>query len=273
MDAAGVYVFVQGYWDYELNRRGVLFAPVYFPRAVYRRPGFSYSLSVVVDIGNLQFSLFTSPRYSHYYFGDYYDDAYIGIGIYPWFECERRHTWYDPIYEHSRWHFHNTYPRWDEHERNEYDLRRSNKNLRPPRTYHEMENRLIRLPESKRGNIRMAQPLDAYVANRRSPLRFENIKSDDRERLSKQSTDVYSFRQERSRWESPRPGQKTVQPSIERKLRMTKPEQVKIPSSPVTGKRDILNFFKKSPPSRPAYERTNQMRDNRGTKGDRDKNN
>ena len=33
------YVFVAGHWDYSLERRGVLFAPVYFPRSVYARCG------------------------------------------------------------------------------------------------------------------------------------------------------------------------------------------------------------------------------------------
>ena len=56
------YVFVGGYWDYALDHRGVLFAPVYFPRSVYLRPGYAYTLSVVVDTGPLQFSLFTCPR-------------------------------------------------------------------------------------------------------------------------------------------------------------------------------------------------------------------
>ena len=44
-----------GYWDYALDRRGVLFAPVYFPRHIYERPMFSYTLSIAVDIDNLEF--------------------------------------------------------------------------------------------------------------------------------------------------------------------------------------------------------------------------
>jgi len=39
------YVFVDGYWDYAIGRRGVLFAPVYFNADVYGRRGFSYSPS------------------------------------------------------------------------------------------------------------------------------------------------------------------------------------------------------------------------------------
>jgi hypothetical protein len=37
------YVFVDGYYDYSVARRGVLSAPVYFDSASYAQPGFSYS--------------------------------------------------------------------------------------------------------------------------------------------------------------------------------------------------------------------------------------
>ena len=43
------YVFVDGYWDYSVANRGVLFAPVYFDGGVYAQPGFSYSPSVVIN--------------------------------------------------------------------------------------------------------------------------------------------------------------------------------------------------------------------------------
>ena len=45
------YVFVDGYWDYSIGRRGVLFAPVYFPGGMYAQPGFSYSPAMVIDLG------------------------------------------------------------------------------------------------------------------------------------------------------------------------------------------------------------------------------
>ena len=142
------YVFSPGHWDYSLERRGVLFAPVYFPRSVYIRRGFSYSPSIVINIGILRLNLFTCPRYSHYYFGDYYDDVYLRVGIFPRFESERSRIWYDPIYVYDRWHNRRTEPRWEEHERHEYDIRRADRNLRPPRTYREMEKRQALIPIS-----------------------------------------------------------------------------------------------------------------------------
>jgi hypothetical protein len=35
----GGYVYVDGYWDYPMARRGVLFAPVYYPERSYARQG------------------------------------------------------------------------------------------------------------------------------------------------------------------------------------------------------------------------------------------
>ena len=270
------HIFVAGHWDYSLGRRGVLFAPVYFPRHVYERPGFSYSLSIVVDIGNLQLGLFTCPRYNHYYFGDYYDDVYIGIGIFPRFECERRHTWYDPIYEHDRWSHRRTEPRWEEHERHEYDLRRADRDLRPPRTYREMETRQSKMPEQKRRDIQIAEPLSRVVADKRTPLKFEQNKTDAREKLSRQSADVHKFSEERGRWESnSNRGQKTedrgqrtegggqtIRPQNE-------PDRVKIPSSPTTEKRGVLSVFRKGPPSRPADEQKTEVKDTHGDKDTR----
>ena len=104
------YVFVSGYWDFPLANRGVLYAPMYFPRHFMRPYGYRPSLSVVVNIGHLEFSLFSAPRYRHYYFGDYYGSFYAAIGIYPWFAFEKHRTWYDPIYEYNRCRYRRAFP-------------------------------------------------------------------------------------------------------------------------------------------------------------------
>ncbi|WP_319408370.1 hypothetical protein [uncultured Desulfosarcina sp.] len=195
------YVFANGHWDYSLGRRGVLFAPIYFPRPLYARPGFSYALSIAVDIGNLQFGLFTRPQYSHYYFGDYYDSAYIGIGIFPRFEVERRRTWYDPIYVHDRWRHRKDEPQWAKHERQEYDRRRADKMLRPPKTYREMERRVSKMPETRRKNFEIAAPMTRIVRKKKT-FTFKQNQPEARQQISRHSNDVHQFVKERSRWES-----------------------------------------------------------------------
>src|ERR1044071_8395008 len=149
------YVFAEGHWDYPLEDRGVLFAPVYIQRATFGRRGYTYSPSIVIDIDVLSVSLFVSPRYSHYYFGDYYDDTCIQAGIYPWFDHTHNTRFYDPIYEHDRARFRRIEPRWEEDQRHDYDARRADKDLRPPRTYREMETRVAKAPEAQRKNMQV----------------------------------------------------------------------------------------------------------------------
>jgi hypothetical protein len=332
------YVFAGGHWDYALDRRGVLFAPVYLPRHVRERPHFSYSLSIVIDMGMLRVSLFTCPRYSHYYFGDYYDDAYLRVGIYPRFESERRHTWYDPLYEHDRWRNRKADPHWEENERHQYDLRRADKDLRPPRTYHEMQVREAKLPEPQRRSFEMARPMSEAVTRKGTPMKFEPVSSSERRKISRQATDVDKFRDQRNRWESPAASRKTVAPlpeskgtpapspqrkgpasaSGERKgpatgpttptpaerkdsatrptastpterkdsaaapterpsrsvsprdVKVTKPETVKIPKSPIVGKAATENKREVAPPSKPTEERQN-TRDTKGKDAEKKK--
>src|SRR5262249_51241877 len=69
-------VFVSGYWDYPLEARGLLFAPVCFTRPLWQTPGWCYRPSYAVGCGPLLSALFVRPHWGHYYFGDYYGDAY-----------------------------------------------------------------------------------------------------------------------------------------------------------------------------------------------------
>jgi len=230
------YVFSPGHWDYSLERRGVLFAPVYFPRSVYVRAGFFFSPSIVIDIGILRLNLFTCPRYSHYYFGDYYDDVYLRIGIFPRFESERSHIWYDPIYVYDRWHNRRTEPRWEEHERHEYDIRRADRNLRPPRTYREMQTRQASMPEPQRGSIRMARPMTEVVASK-TTMKFEHIDTKKQKKITAQATEVSRFRDQRNRLESPAISPKATQPITERKGTVTSPAENKQPLQPVKEQR------------------------------------
>ncbi|MEN6427823.1 MAG: YXWGXW repeat-containing protein [Phycisphaerales bacterium] len=209
------YVFVPGYWDYVLTTRGVLYAPVYFPRRFHRPVGYRYSLGVVVNIGNLEFGLFSSPRYRHYYFGDYYSDFYVGLGIYPWFECETRHSWYDPIYEHDRYYHRRTMPQWDRDIRHEYDLRRADPGLRPPRTYRELESRPGPISPGQRNGMRMVEPIRTYAQRETAPFKFSQMSDKERQRIVSHTNEVNDFRQERRQRESRPSAPSGVQPPRE----------------------------------------------------------
>ncbi|MCE9589511.1 MAG: hypothetical protein K8S99_03190 [Planctomycetes bacterium] len=205
------YVFLRGHWDYPLERRGVLFAPVYVPPRVHVRAGFVFSPNIVLSLDTLTVSLFAYPRYSHYYFGDYYDDVYVSVGIYPWFDCHRVRTWYDPCFEYRRWHGHKTEKHWVEHERHEYDRRRADKNLRPPRTYREMEARVAKAPPGERRSMEVARPFNKVVAEKNAPTKFQPVSNEARQRIARQSADQNNFRDARTRWENSRSAPATAQ--------------------------------------------------------------
>ncbi|MDY3556232.1 hypothetical protein R5W24_005395 [Gemmata sp. JC717] len=78
------FVFVDGYWDYTLAQRGVLYAPVTFSRTVLTRRGFVYTPVYVVSEPALVGALFVRRGRTHYYFGDYFEPRYVARGYNPW---------------------------------------------------------------------------------------------------------------------------------------------------------------------------------------------
>ncbi|MEI8243635.1 MAG: hypothetical protein WCI17_10240 [bacterium] len=208
------HVFVEGYWDFPLESRGVLFAPVCFAGRAGGGVAFAFSPSITVNLGAVSASLFACPRYTHYYFGDYYDDAWVSIGIYPWFDCVRIGTWYDPLFVHARWDHGRRDPRWEERERHEYRQRHDDRDRRPPRTYREQEERAARLPEPQRRERQVAQPLRTAITAPATSMKFERVDRDARQKVVKESADAHTFRDARGRWEAatPAPQAPAVQP-------------------------------------------------------------
>ncbi len=97
------YVFVEGYWDFPLRDRGLLFAPVYITHATYSQPGWRFRPMIVVHDQALLSCLFVNHRVGYYSFGDYYDNRYVGRGYVPWtnYRVNRFHP--DPLYTHYRY--------------------------------------------------------------------------------------------------------------------------------------------------------------------------
>ena len=196
-------VFVNGYWDYPLQRRGLLFSPVYFASPVYSMPGYVYSPAIVVDLGLLPVNLFCYPHYGHYYFGDFYDNSYLSLGIYPWFDCHRNRTWWCPLYDHDRWQFGRSEPGWEDHRRQDYDHSRNNKDLRPPRTFQEMQVRVASAPAPQARALQVAQPLNTFVAAPTTHVKFQPIDTGTRHQIAQQSSVAHRPPGEQERTESP----------------------------------------------------------------------
>jgi hypothetical protein len=95
------YVFVNGYWDYPLARRGLLFGCLGF-RPGFQFTGFNYVPSYVVAGRFLPTALFVRPAWGHYYYGDYFGAKYAGLGFQPWINYRVGRYAYDPVYAHYR---------------------------------------------------------------------------------------------------------------------------------------------------------------------------
>ena len=94
-------VFVNGYWDYPLEDRGLLFAPVSFAQPFWSTPGWYYCPRYCVPWDTLLSCFWVRPSWCHYYFGDYYGASYSRLGFQPWFAYGRRS--YDPLFSYYGW--------------------------------------------------------------------------------------------------------------------------------------------------------------------------
>jgi len=194
------YVFVDGFWDHTVQRRGVLFAPVYFDRRVYSRPQYSYSPSIVINLSIFSAHLFVRPRYDHYYFGDYYDRSYINAGYYSSFSYQSSRRGYDPVYSHQRWE-HRDDRDWERRVQNDYQNRRDNERSRPPRTWEAQRQMDGRGADFRQNDAMVATSFDEYRNREDGPRKFENVSKGDREVLARREMDVEKFREQRRQLE------------------------------------------------------------------------
>ena len=226
------YVFSEGYWDYPVARRGVLFAPVYFQQEVYSRPHFAYSPSVVINLAVFSDQLFVRPSYRHYYFGDYYDSRYESSGFFASFSYQSSRYGYDPIYAHRRWE--NRRDRdWDRRDRDAFAYRRATIDARPPRTLlaqRELGTRGIRSGETR---IEAAVSYEQYSKRKESAVRFQKVDNTERQELSQRGRAIQNNRIERQKIETrsvePRKDDRPARSLESTRARLPKPTVVARP--------------------------------------------
>lgn len=215
----GGYLFVEGYWDLPLANRGMLFAPVYFARPVFLRPAFVYTPMITIAAPGLMANLFVQPRYNHYVFGDFYDQRFLSVGIFPWFSIThvsgpRRPFYHDPLFAYYSAINAPGNPGWAAARRADYAFRRDNIASRPPRTYIE-QTRMVQNNITINRNVtvvnpgarpalmtdrELGQPL-ARVAARSTAadgLRMERLGADSRRQLRERSVQLAEFRAQRA---------------------------------------------------------------------------
>lgn len=237
------YVFIDGYWDHDVSRRGVMFAPVRFNHDYYNRPNYTYTPLVVIALNVFANHLFVRPRYGQYYFGDYYSPSYRDNGFQASFSYRYGRYGYDPIYAHDRWRNRDNRG-WEQDRRDDFDYYRSNKNARPARTWVSLQSRPEGKREDRRDNYQFAQALPEYTKIENGK-RFDRVSKEDISVISERNKQLRVITQERSQIEN-RPADKAKEgpdQSIQAK-------REKSTRSPIAGKPIAQLSGDEAPPTR-----------------------
>jgi hypothetical protein len=199
------YYYCNGYWDYPLERRGVLFAPYRFRRGFYGRRGFQFTPRIVVASHLLPLHFWVRPRYRHYYFGDYYGVPFANRGMMPWHRYHRSNRGFDPLFAYyGRSAGLGVYfNRLD----TQFNLFVSNPDRRPMRSFRDMDRFLGNRRNNNdfvfndRNNDRFLGARLQQVVERssssRDGMRFVRLDSDRRERFRESAGQIRNLVSER----------------------------------------------------------------------------
>lgn len=242
-------VYVDGYWDYPVASRGVVFAPVRFHNSYYERPGYYYTPLAAISLSVFSNHLFLRPNYCHYYYGDYYEPRYRDH-YYASFSYGSRYRGYDPIFSHDRWQHRDR--DWTRDRQNYYEYRRDNVDARPPRTWAALNGR--RDGDRQRDDFGVVDRYDRVVSSRSDDgRRFQTVSRDERDRFVSKGKEVRNFgreRQQRESVESRVKGEKSGRTEVSR---------MKVSRSPVVSKRSDRAAQNGGPPAR-LQQRTSDKR-------------
>jgi hypothetical protein len=229
------YVFIDGYWDYPLLNRGLVFAPIAFRGGVRAR--YIYTPRVVLDLAALTTSLFINAKYDHYYFGDYYANNYFRNGYYPWFAFHGSRYGYDPLFAHWDWRERQHNPNWERQLRELYVRRRDHDNDRPPHTWNEFERWTRTHQNAPRTERELVHRLDEAAKNRDFSTHLRHVEQNDLNQFKNHVQQDHRMRENRQKWEreihrqAPRPNV-TPKPGTTRPPETIKqPARVKAPQS------------------------------------------
>lgn len=241
--APGGYIYVNGYWDYSVARRGMLFAPVYFNQNVYSRRGFSYSPYVVINAAVFANQLFLRPNYQHYYFGDYYASNYTSAGFYPWFSFNSRRFGYDPFYAHQTWQNRQN-PKWSQSLQANFKNRVDHENARPPRTLVAQQARLKDGAGAKDNDLAIATRIDQIGTNKEQSVKLQKLDKAERQQFAKQGLEVRQFQADRKKLDA--------EPAGDAKTSSDAPRRTaKLSKSPIAAKAVAEGAADQAPPMAP----------------------
>ena len=199
------YIFIGGFWDYPVRRRGELFAPIYYQPRLFLGAGFHYAPSIVIDLGVFSDHLFLRPSYNHFYFGDYYATSYARGGFYSSFSFQSSRMGYNPVYSHQVWE-HRQDRDWGHRMEASYDYRRDHEDARPPRTWADSRNVPTARPGRGPSGAGVAMPFRQMTQRRDGAVSFQAVPKVERQSLAERGPALQRMQDQRRTLESPRAG-------------------------------------------------------------------
>jgi hypothetical protein len=219
------YLFVEGFWDYPLHERGLLFCPVRFAVDLLRRAEFAFAPRYVVNADFLIGCLFVHPTNYHYYFGDYFGDRYSRLGFVPWIDYRVGKASFDPNFAYYR---HIEGRDWLRGVQDLYAGRAEGRIERPPHTWVEQQKIINNITVNNTRNATVNKTLNVtnlqnvsvvtpltQLANQpithllprqegREPnlVRLATVPRDQRTQIERHARQVHQFAQERRQTEA-----------------------------------------------------------------------
>jgi hypothetical protein len=195
------YVFVNGYWDYPLETRGVLFAPVCFSRPLWLTPGWFYRPRFVVGVNALLNCFWARPSWCSYYFGDFYGPTYARLGFSPW--CTWGPRFNGPLFSYYSW-VNRGNPLWARNLRDTFWGRFDGELARPPRTL--AAQRTLVQASARSGtvinqNVNNIRIVTRFNATNFTRARLATVNQAELRQHQLTTQRLHELRQERSRFE------------------------------------------------------------------------
>ena len=239
------YIFVDGFWDYPVERRGILFAPVFFEAGFYSRRGYAYSPRIVINLAGISDQLFLRPLYQHYYFGDYYAASYRQGGYYASYSFQSSRYGYDPFFSRQSWE-HRQDRDWAHRVEVSFQYRRDHETARPPRTWAAQRNFNPGPGASPQNHVALAISIDQLAKAPAGPMRFQAVAAPERQQLVQRRQEVQTVRDQRRTLEA-----RTADPATQNSGRTFEPARVQLPHSPIAARPGSLSGRNLVPPTAP----------------------
>ena len=200
------HVYSDGYWDYPLHRRGVLFAPCRFRGASHWNRPYRFTPRVIVAANLLPLHFWVRPNFRHYYFGDFYGNACASRGFQPWHRFHRQRRQFDPLFAHFS-HSQST-GRGDYYDRvnRQFDLLSSHPDRRPFRDFSGQHQRVAaNLPDNDDRPTLLGRTFQEHIQESGS-AHFVKLENSGRQRMQDDTRAMHTLIEQRRDVERPTRG-------------------------------------------------------------------